>query len=309
MKIVLEKGHDELATVYAAVYRNDDRFILEFVDSLSGSRGIDEKWVVVVSSQFGCAVGCMMCDTKDYFMGDPTTEELLSQVDHVVRKRFPDGRVPTAKFKVQFARMGEPAFNMNVLEAVRLIPERFDAPGYMPCISTVAPYGKDGFFSELMELNHGSFHGGFQLQFSVHSTNEKQRDRIIPVKKWDLHEIADYGNHFYTGGRKVTLNFALGPQNEFDPGKISELFSPEVFMIKLTPVNPTRQAIMNKLVRERLFEDDVPQLFALRDLGFEVVLSNGDPRENDIGSNCGQLAALWKKGHSFMPANSLGAPS
>ncbi|MGA1872348.1 MAG: radical SAM protein [Thermoplasmatota archaeon] len=297
MKIVLEEGLDELATVYAAIYRNDDRYMLEFVDSLSGSGGIGEKWVIVVSSQFGCPVGCMMCDTKDYYQGNPTTEELLSQVDHLVRKRFPDGRIPSKKFKVQFARMGEPALNFNVIDAVRSIGDRYEAPGYMPCISTTAPSGTDGFFDEVLSMNHDIFRGHFQLQFSIHSTSEKQRDRIMPVKKWDLESISDYGSEFYVGGRKVSLNFALAPENELDPERIGALFPPDVFMVKLTPVNPTDHARHHNIVRENLMEEEVPQIATLRGMGFDVVLSVGDLRENHIGSNCGQLAALWKERH------------
>ena len=65
-------------------------------------------------------------------------------------------------------------------------------------------------------------------------------------------------------------------------------------MLKLTPVNPTRQAEQNRLVRENLDEDEVPQIKELRRKGYDVILSIEDVRENEIGSNCGQLAALWK---------------
>jgi 23S rRNA (adenine2503-C2)-methyltransferase len=296
MKVVLEKGLDELAKVYVSIHRNDDRYMLEFVDSLSGSDSIQDKWVIVASSQFGCPVGCLMCDTKDYYEGNPTTEELLSQIDHLIKKRFPDGSIPVKKFKVQFARMGEPALNINVVRAIDEIHHRYDAPGLMPCISTTAPSGAEEFFQELKRLNHEIFHGNFQLQFSIHSTDEGQRDKIMPVRKWSLERIAEYGNEFFVGGRKVSLNFALAPENELDPGKIARTFSPEVFMVKLTPVNPTEHAKINRMVREGLTEEEVPQIGELRELGFDVVLSVGDPRENHIGSNCGQLAALWKLG-------------
>ncbi|MEA3559762.1 MAG: radical SAM protein [Candidatus Thermoplasmatota archaeon] len=295
MKVLYEKGHDELAKVYAASFRDDDIHILEFVDSLSGSGSIDEKWVVVVSSQFGCPVGCKMCDTKGYFEGNPTTEELFSQIDHLVKKRFPDGNVTSKKFKVQFARMGEPAFNTSVLEAISQIRERYNAPGYMPCISTVAPSGTEKFFEELKKLNHDIFKGNFQLQFSIHSTDVAQRDEIIPIEKWSLERIAEYGKEFFVGGRRISLNFALGKGNKFDAGKIIDTFSPEVFMLKLTPVNPTEQAKLHDMVREDLVREDITQISELESASFEVVLSVGDLRENEIGSNCGQLAALWRK--------------
>ncbi len=295
MKLVLEHGTDDLAKVYAATYRDNNDLILEFVDSLSGSRSLEEKWVLVVSSQFGCPVNCLMCDTTGYYKGNPDAEELFSQVDHMVRRRFPDGYISSKKFKVQFARMGEPALNPSVIDAIELIRDRYVAPGFMPCISTTAPNGTDEFFERLLRLNHDDFRGNFQLQFSVHSTNEDQRDTIIPIEKWDLERISTYGKKFFVGGRKVSLNFALAPGNEFDVDRICDLFPKDVFMIKLTPVNPTEQAEKHELVREDLLEEEVPQISELRSRGYDVVLSIGDLRENEIGSNCGQLAALWKK--------------
>ncbi len=268
MKVVMEKGLDELATVYVAVYRDNDRYMLEFVDSLSGSSGLEEKWVIVVSSQFGCPVGCLMCDTKDYFEGNPTVDELVSQVDHIIRKRFPDEKVPTSKFKVQFARMGEPSLNPNVIQAIEEIERRYHAPGLMPCLSTMAPAGRDEFFQELKRLNHETFKGRFQLQFSIHSTDEKQRDIIMPVDKWNLEQIASYGEAFFVGGRKISLNFALARENELDPQKISRLFSPVAFMIKLTPVNPTDQARKNRRVLGDLLGGEAPQAGRWGELGF-----------------------------------------
>jgi hypothetical protein len=47
-----------------------------------------------------------------------TAEEILMQIDHMVNEWFPDGIVPASKFKIQFARMGEPSLNMAVLDAL-----------------------------------------------------------------------------------------------------------------------------------------------------------------------------------------------
>lgn len=298
MKVVLERGLDGLATVLAAQYRNEKDLILEFVDSLSGSSSIEDKWVLVVSSQFGCPVNCLMCDTSGYYKGNPTAEELYSQVDHMVRKRYPNGNVPSRKFKVQFARMGEPALNPAVIDAILMVNDRLEAPGFMPCISTTAPSGTDHFFDRLKDINHRIFRGNFQLQFSIHSTSEAQRNRIIPIDKWDLERISEFGEDFYVGGRKIALNFALSSDNEVDALLLSRTFSPETFMFKFTPVNPTSHALFHGLVREDLVEKEVPQIADLKRLGFDVIVSIGDQRENGIGSNCGQLAALWKDGPS-----------
>jgi len=295
MKVVLEKGMPGLATVYAASFRGRDDLILEFVDSLSGSTGVGEKWVTVVSSQFGCPVGCLMCDTNGYYRGNPTTEELFSQVEYMVKRRFGRLEVPSGKFKVQFARMGEPALNPNVIDAIIMIRNVISAPGLMPCISTIAPAGTGEFFDGLAALNHDIFKGRFQLQFSLHSTSEEQRNRIIPVEKWSLEDIADYGRRFYCGGRKVTLNFAMARENEMDVDVIRSLFSSGLFTIKITPVNPTENAVRNSIARINVLEEELPQIEELRLHGYDVILSVGDLRENEVGSNCGQLAAVWNR--------------
>ncbi|MCL0087855.1 radical SAM protein, partial [Dehalococcoidia bacterium] len=67
------------------------------------------------------------------------------------------------------------------------MPLRYDAPGFIPSVSTVAPCGADGFFERLLELKRRRYSGGrFQLQFSIHTTDEELRHRIVPVEKWSL---------------------------------------------------------------------------------------------------------------------------
>jgi len=298
MEIVHENGRDDLAKVFVAKFRGSDRYLGEFVDSMSGSSSRNEKWVAILSSQFGCPVGCRFCDAGDHFNGNMSSGEMLAQLDYMVRRHHPDGRIPTRKFKVQFARMGEPALNPAVLEVLETMHDRYDAPGMMPCISTVAPSGAGMFFDELLELKKKHFDHGFQLQFSIHSTDEKVRDWLIPHDKWSLEKIADYGGNFMGGnGRKVTLNFALSRNSPVDVAMISELFDPSRFMVKLTPVNPTENAnragLTNSLGPDYEAGEN-PVVRGLRDADFEVVVSIGDLGENGIGSNCGQVAGLWR---------------
>jgi 23S rRNA (adenine2503-C2)-methyltransferase len=299
MEVISESGRDDLARVYVARFRNDVRYMAEFVDSLSGSPSRSQKWVAILSSQYGCPVGCMFCDAGDHFHGNLTKEELLAQLDHMVDLHYPDRKIPTKKFKVQFARMGEPAFNCEVIDAIREMKTRYDAPGLMPCLSTVAPRDCGDFFNELLEVRNSHFSGDFQLQFSIHTTDEALRDRLIPCRKWDLKEISEYGVRFHGGkGRKVVLNFALAKELPLDPQVIQRHFDPGHFMLKLTPVNPTESASMRGMVSpmDPDFENGThPVMLALREHGFEAVVSVGDTEENALGSNCGQVLAMWKK--------------
>jgi 23S rRNA (adenine2503-C2)-methyltransferase len=172
------------------------------------------------------------------------------------------------------------------------------APGLMPAVSTIAPAGSEPFFEKLYLVKERYYRGSFQLQFSVHSTNEAARDRLMPARKWSLQEIARYGEFFCRGGdRKVTLNFALSAGAELDPAVMRELFDPEKFLVKLTPVNPTGNAGRNG-IRSLIRGDDCAGglIGRLREAGFEVILSIGELEENAIGSNCGQFIGNAESG-------------
>ena len=186
--------------------------------------------------------------------------------------------------------MGEPALNSNVLEVLRQLPEIYDAKGLIPSISTIAPYGTEKFFSELKEIKDTLYKERFQLQFSVHSTDEEQRNWLIPVKKWSLKEIAEFGNSFYKRGeRKITLNFAIAQESIIDVNTILSIFNTENFFIKITPINPTFKAkenSINSLIN--LQEKNYSIINQFKEAGFDVLLSFGEIEENSIGSNCGQ---------------------
>lgn len=289
MEILKEIGDESVAKVY--IGRTVGGNIVEFVES-TPTKNIDEKWVLIISSLNGCPVGCKMCDAGFFYKGKLTVEELLEQVEYPIKKRFPDGKVRTKKFKVQFSRMGEPSFNFAVLDALRILGERYG--NLHPSISTIAPVGTDRFFEKLLELKKEMFPTNFQLQFSIHSTDSKQRDEIIPVKKWNFEKIADYGARFYDeGGKKITLNFALAEENIVEADIIETYFPREYFLIKITPLNPTVSVKRNNLKNDVDLKSGMPMKHRrfvedLKERGYGVILSVGDTRENLIGSNCGQ---------------------
>ncbi|MDO8723599.1 MAG: hypothetical protein Q7J31_15435, partial [Syntrophales bacterium] len=134
--------------------------------------------------------------------------------------------------------------------------------------------------------------GRFQLQFSIHTTDEKLRDYLIPVKKWNFAKLAEYGGEFYeSDDRKITLNFALAEDNPVDPEILLRHFDPGKFLIKITPVNPTHQALKNRLssyIDPCRKDKDNQIVRELRASGYEVLVSIGEVEENHIGSNCGQ---------------------
>lgn len=300
MKVVASYGKEDLAKVYVAQMRDDPRYLVEFVESLQPPVPRDEKWVLILSSSYGCQMKCLMCDAGGEYHGKLTEKEILAQVDYMVRRRFPDGRVPAPKFKIQFARMGEPSLNSAVLGTLRRLPVMLDAPGLMPCVSTIAPRGRDEFFQELIKIKNELYGDGrFQLQFSVHTTDNGKRDRLIPAKKWSFEDIARFGEEYYReGDRKITLNFAVAKDYPVDSGVIREYFDPSFFFIKITPLNPTQNVAKNELssaIDPHILESSKGIVNDFESEGFDVLLSIGELEENNIGSNCGQFVSILRE--------------
>jgi 23S rRNA (adenine2503-C2)-methyltransferase len=306
MKILGRTGKEEVALVYLAEF--GEGRLVEFVEALSPPLPREEKWVLLVSTLVGCPIGCKMCDAGGGYRGRLTEEEIFAQIDYLVKSRFPDGRVPVKKFKIQFARMGEPALNPQVLEVLDELPKRYEAPGLLPSLSTIAPRGTDGFFEELLRIKREHYQGGrFQLQFSIHTTDPGLRDRLIPARKWDFAQIAEYGERFCEpeeGDRKITLNFALAEGAPLEADVLARHFSPEKFLVKITPLNPTHRARASGLVSyidPYRPDADYGVVRQLRAAGFEVLVSIGEVEENKIGSNCGQYVLRHLEAKEALP--------
>lgn len=292
MKIIDTCGREDIAIVFLGMTSRGNE--VEFVESIQPPFNREEKEVIIISTLAGCPVKCAMCDAGGFYRGKLTQEEMFEQIDYVVMNRYGANKVNSRKFKIQFARMGEPSFNDAVIDVLRELPERYMAPGLLPSISTIAPCGTDAFFDELIKVKNEKYYGRFQLQFSIHSTDIEQRNKIIPIKKWDFKEIAHYGNRFFgEEDRKITLNFALAADNIVDPAVITGNFDPEKFLIKITPLNPTYKARVNNLVSGvDVASNSLPShpnlIETLKKNGYDIILSIGELQENRIGSNCGQ---------------------
>jgi 23S rRNA (adenine2503-C2)-methyltransferase len=305
MRILAEYGRDDLAKVYVAQMqenrqpeRDRQKHCIEFVESIQPPLPREKKWVLIVSSMYGCPIQCKMCDAGGDFTGCLTAEDILAQINYMVCRRFPDGQPVTSKFKIQFARMGEPSLNPAVLEVLKRLLKQYDTRYLHASVSSVAPRTSttQNFFTNLLAIKNKYYsQGRFQLQFSIHTTDEKKRKDLIPVRTWSFDEIAAYGEHFCSveqGDRKITLNFAPVIGYPIDVDVIHTYFDPSRFLIKLTPMNPTLRAEESALLSlvdpyDSTASTDLMTRF--REKGYEVILSIGVLEENQIGSNCGQF--------------------
>ena len=292
MRLIASSGNPDLAMVHVAEDERGRRF--EFVDSIQPPRSKSEKWVVIVSTMFGCPVGCQICDAGGGYQGKVDAEGMLWQVREAVSQRFGNGDPPrTDMLKVQFARMGDLALNDQVLEALIGLRQAYPDTNVVASVSTVGPVSSRKFLSRLQKVKEDHYpRGNFQLQFSIHSTDREVRFQLCPIKTLSFDEMAEIGRGFRTNGdKRVTLNFCLIDGIPIDPVVVRHHFDPEHFLIKLTPLNPTSRAEEAGLVSliEKDREEAAQEVIqAFRAQGFDVLLSIGEYEENQIGSNCGQ---------------------
>jgi len=294
LKVIQRTKSSDIAAVYIA--QTGDGHMVEFVESSQPPFPRSKKWVLIISSLIGCPVQCRFCEAGGSYKRVLSKEELYFQIRYVLDNYCISRYINSEKFKIQFARIGEPSLNDNVLLLLEELPSLIDAPGLLPCISTVAPRSADRFFESLLAIKNELYKNSFQLQFSVHSTDEDHRNYLLPVSKWSLEEISDYGRRFYSKqNRKITLNFAPSGDTPLCPDKIRKCFSPEIFLLKFTPINPTLTAKNNRmdsLISPRIKKYD--WIDRLRCMGYEVILSIGEMEENRIGSNCGQYISNFR---------------
>jgi 23S rRNA (adenine2503-C2)-methyltransferase len=295
---------DDLASVHVLSFGDDATGrprLVEAVESVQPPIPRERKWVLIVSTLFGCPIGCAMCDAGGEWSGPLSARQILDQIDYLVRERHPQGDPDQAMLKIQFARMGEPALNPAVLDVLRALPALYPDAGLLPSLSTVAPVGCGAFFDELVQLKGDLYDKGrFQLQFSVHTTDPVARRRVVPARCWSMAEVAEYGRRFHApGDRKVTLNFAACAEHPIEAARIADHFDPETFLIKVTPLNPTTRASSSSL--SSWIDPQVPDsgkelVEEFERLGFQVILSVGEVEENAIGSNCGQFVSEIVRG-------------
>lgn len=292
MHIVEKKTVPGLAHLYLAQVRENPAKYIEFVDTVVPGTPREKKWVIIISTQIGCPVRCLMCDAGLRFQGNLTAEEMIAQVEYVLQQYPEKDTARAQKIKVHFARMGEPSLNPATIEALRSLRALIPTKNLVACLSSVAPTTPLArqFFEDLLKIKNELFPGdSFQLQFSLHTTNEQQRDRFIPIPKWSFADIAAYGKRFVRPeNRRITLNFALAQDNEFSPRVLAQNFSPEHFLIKITPINSTIKSRSNAIAS--MLPDFIRRsVLQLQKLGFSVVPSPSTQEELDAAVSCGQL--------------------
>jgi 23S rRNA (adenine2503-C2)-methyltransferase len=204
---------------------------------------LETKWVITISTQYGCSMGCTFCDVPQVGPGvNATFKDLVRQVLTGV-KLHPEVQ-GSARLNVHFARMGEPTFNPHVLDVAKWLKDHVD-PEYNvhPVVSTMMPTHAwlKTFIHTWMRIKNRLYAGNAGLQISVNSTNPRELEEMFNGRAHTLPEIAGIMAGIIPNGRKIALNFAVA-EYEIDPAELLRWFDPDDYMIKLTPTHKTRSA-------------------------------------------------------------------
>ena len=75
IKVHASAGKEDIAMVY--IVETSSGNLVECVESVQPPLPREKKWVLLVSTMFGCPIGCLMCDAGGYYHGKPTKDEIL----------------------------------------------------------------------------------------------------------------------------------------------------------------------------------------------------------------------------------------
>ena len=266
---------------------------------------LTQKWVATISTQKGCPMNCKFCDCPKYgFFGNASVEELAYQIETILQNETVKN---TDRFNVHFARMGEPTFNPNVLAFAKgqlreLVAKYIVAQTVHPVVSTMLPKNNNNltkFVLDWCNIKNIDYRGEAGLQFSINSTDDAQRDYQFNNRSLNLAAISELAKTLPQPiGRKYTLNFAVTKDTILDAERLTQLFDPKKFIVKITPIHETKSAVKNGFDVTTSYDDyDVYRQFErpLVEMGWDVIVFVPSHEEDSDRITCGNALIAAKQ--------------
>lgn len=265
---------------------------------------LTEKWVITISTQYGCSMNCKFCDVPKVGVGRNATLQDLTDEILLAIQQHPEVN-QTKRLNIHYARMGEPTWNKAVLQHAKKV--RNDIMPFIghslvhPVVSTMLPKNNKKlipFLQEWCKIKNDLFNGDAGLQFSINSTDDAQREYLFSGNSHDLLTISAIGKALpIPVGRKYALNFALADNSIIDGKRLRELFNPEKFMCKITPLHRTTSCEQNHIETTGGYELFTPYKAVEEDLknnGFDVIIFVPSYDEDNGLITCGNAILSGK---------------
>jgi 23S rRNA (adenine2503-C2)-methyltransferase len=199
-----------------------------------GATGGRARNTVCVSSQVGCAIGCVFCATGQLGLRrNLQAAEIVDQVRAAATIwRRSDLGSPT---NVVFMGMGEPLHNYQaVVSAIRLLQEWGVSPRHV-VVST------SGLVPEIDRLAAEGL--PLRLAISLHAATDELRNRLVPLnQRYPLDQLRAAAQRFTDStGRRVTLEYVLirgVNDRKEDAWALRRLAASAQAHVNLIPMNP-----------------------------------------------------------------------
>lgn len=243
----------------------------------------DVRDTLCISSQAGCAMGCVFCATGQMgFKRNLSSGEIIEQVIYYARELAKSDKVVT---NIVIMGMGEPFHNYEaVMSAIDRLndPKGLNLGARRFTISTVGivPVIKQ-FAAEKRQVN---------LAISLHAANDTLRSSLLPInQKYPLKDLMQACHEYISmTHRRLTFEWALIQgvnDSQSDAYELSALIKGLLCHVNIIPLNPTIEYSGKPTTREQA------EVFK------EILESSGIPctirlrRGIDIQAGCGQLAS------------------
>jgi 23S rRNA (adenine2503-C2)-methyltransferase len=201
--------------------------------------GYPGRFTACVSTQVGCAMGCVFCATGQMgFLRHLRAGEIVAQVLHVQRELRARGEKGLRNLVLM--GMGEPLHNYDaVMTALEIIADRRGI-NLAPARMTISTVGVVPGILRLAEERQP-----WNLAVSLHGASEAERAALVPVsRRWSLAELIAACRTFgERSGRRIFFEWTLIAGKNDSPGQAAELAALLAGIdahVNLIPLNPTQ---------------------------------------------------------------------
>ena len=238
------------------------------------------RLTLCLSTQVGCAFGCLFCLTgRIGWKRNLTVSEIVNQI-LTVRKTLPE---KTCLTNIVLMGMGEPLANYeNVMKAIELMvhPDAFKFSSRRVTLSTV------GLIPELEQLAKEKI--SFRLAISLNASGEETRSQLMPInRRYPLKKVLEICRNFPLRPRtRITFEYVMVEgmnDSSQDAKRLIKILKGIPSKVNLIPLNEASEISFKRPLEEKIkgFQE------ILMEGGLTAIVRTSKGRE--ISAACGQL--------------------
>ena len=254
----------------------------------------DNRRTICISSQVGCAMGCVFCASGlDGVDRNLTSGEIIEQMLQLQRLLPIEERLS----HIVVMGMGEPLANLDRLLPALDQASANDGLGISARRITISTVGLPEAINRLAKLN-----SRYHLAVSLHAPNDQLRDQIVPVNSnIGIEKILTAADHYFdVSSRRLTFEYVLLANINDQPAHARELAKLLKFrnvLLNVIPYNPVPglpyHTPSSKVINE------FRTILLTSNINVQFRQRKGD----DIDAACGQLRRKTTKVHEIQPLN------